>query len=375
MKKVSFVYSEELDIGGYPDYCPFNTKRPGMAYKTAQRMGLIDEKYNSILKPIPLTNEELQWFHTSSYINALDEAGKGIRSSAFEEMGLGTAECPIFDDMLNFIKLSAGATMTGMNEILSGKSDIVFSPSGGYHHAEPSQASGFCFVNDIVLAAMKATKENKRVLILDFDVHHCDGIQNMFYARNDVMVISMHEDGKTLFPGTGDVNQIGTGAGTGYTINIPLPVGTYNHVYYSLFQKIVIPAIRSFKPDIIITELGMDALFRDPLAHLNLSNSVFVDMLQDLMELNIPLLATGGGGYNIENTVRSWVLCWSVLSDNYIDNSALSIGGVMHENTDWVEGLRDRPSIVDAGHRSRIAKEIDKLYVQLQSMVLQFHNR
>ncbi len=175
------------------------------------------------------------------------------------------------------------------------------------------------------------------------------------------MTVSLHESGKTLFPGTGYEGERGVGEGLGATVNVPLPVVTYVEVYERVFREVAVPAIKEFNPDIIIVEVGMDALSGDPLAHLHLTNNVHAHIIDRVMQFGKPMLVTGGGGYNIENTVRGWSLVWSVLSGDDQHDLMHGLGGVMMENTDWAAGLRDRMLISDAGSRTDVNSEIDRL--------------
>jgi acetoin utilization protein AcuC len=161
---------------------------------------------------------------------------------------------------------------------------------------------------------MILAEEGKRVLYLDVDVHHGDGVAYAFYGRRDVMTISLHQNPRTLFPGTGFENEIGSGEGEGYCVNVPLPIGTYDKVYMKAFEELVLPLIGVFKPDIFVFELGADALADDPLANLSLTNNVYVKVIEELLSFEKPILAAGGGGYNIDNTVRAWALAWSIFA-------------------------------------------------------------
>jgi acetoin utilization protein AcuC len=197
---------------------------------------------------------------------------------------------------------------------LSGEADVAFNPSGGFHHAGPQRASGFCYINDVVLACMILAEEGKRVLYLDVDVHHGDGVAYAFYERRDVMTISLHQNPRTLFPGTGFENEIGSGEGEGYCVNIPLPIGTFDEAYMKAFGELALPLIGAFKPDVFVFELGADALADDPLANLSLTNNVYAEVIGHLLSFGKPILAAGGGGYNVDNTVRAWALAWSIFA-------------------------------------------------------------
>ncbi|MFO7628121.1 MAG: hypothetical protein R6W06_01115, partial [Prochlorococcaceae cyanobacterium] len=142
-------------------------------------------------------------FHDPLYLDALHRAGLGEHDLRALSMSLGTPDCPIFPGLLDYVSLAGGGSVVAAELVLAGEADLAFNPSGGYHHAHAGRASGFCYVNDVVLACDTLARAGKRVLFLDIDAHHCDGVQDAFYDRKDVMTVSLHESGKTLFPGTG----------------------------------------------------------------------------------------------------------------------------------------------------------------------------
>jgi acetoin utilization protein AcuC len=371
----AFVYSEALDRGGYPRECPFNTSRAGMTHRTLLRTGLLDGEDRRVVAPEPASRELLERFHDPRYLDALERAGRGEHDLSALWMGLGTADCPLFDRMFEYVSLAAGGTVTAAKLLLDGEATIAFNPSGGFHHAHPSRAAGFCYLNDIVLACMTLADAGLRVLFLDVDAHHCDGVQDAFFERRDVLVASLHESGKTLFPGTGFVEELGHGEGRGYTVNVPLPVGTYDGAFLRAFERGVMPVIDAYGPDVIVMELGMDMLAGDPLAHLHLSNNAYADAVERIRDLGLPILATGGGGYHVENTVRGWALCWSVLcgDQDHHDAMSLGMGGVMLETTEWSGGLRDRLLLSDAGRRDDVDVDVTATLSRLASLVFPLH--
>ncbi len=358
-----FIYSPELEKGGYPPSCPFSTHRAGLVHAKITQMSLVDNALRRVVPPAPLSDEELLRFHTAEYLAALKAGQEGVCDERAYGMGLGTPDCPIFPGMYDYVRLAAGGSVTAARLILRGEAFVAFNPSGGFHHAHADRAAGFCYINDVVLAALELADAGRRIAIVDIDVHHGDGQQEAFYERRDVLTISLHESGKTLFPGTGFESEIGRGEGKGFCVNVPLPVGTFDEAYEMAFIEIALPVLTAFNPDVILMELGMDTLAGDPLAHLNLTNNVPADILERVRRLDKPILAVGGGGYNIENTVRGWTLCWSVLIGDHAHQHGLGmgLGGVMLENTDWLGGLRDRTLLSDAGRRTRILAEIRRL--------------
>ncbi len=373
-RKAAFIYSSDLEKYGYPSGHPFNTSRPTRVRKVAQSMGLLSGDGRCEVPPKPAERVALKKFHSSRYLHALKTASTGKWAAEALSMGLGTGDCPVFKGVYECSVWAGGATLTAAELILSGSADVAFNPAGGFHHAQPERAVGFCYINDVALACVILTEKAKRVLYLDLDVHFGDGVAEAFYDRADVMTISLHENPKMLFPGTGFEDQIGAGQGKGYCINIPLPVGTFNEAYMKAFKAVALPLIGVFDPDVFVLQMGADALAGDPLAHLNLTNNVYVDIINSVLSFGKPILATGGGGYNIENTVRAWVLDWSVLSGAG-DGSELTaaVGGVMLENMEWRGGLRDRTLAVSEQQRETVMTSVDTTIDTLKASVFRIH--
>ncbi len=361
-KRAIFIHGDRLDRDGYPPECPFDSRRAGQTLETVRSLGMLNLPSTGLVTPELAPREVLERFHTPSYLDVLRRAGRGEHDFKALKMGLGTPDCPLFPEMYEFLSLAVGGTLTGARAIIDGAADIAFNPSGGFHHAGPEAAAGFCYLNDVVLGCLLLADAGMKVMVIDIDAHHGDLTQQAFYQRSDVVTVSMHESGKTLFPGTGFVEERGEGEGLGASINLPLPVGTYDTIYTTAFHEVVIPVVYAVKPDVIVLELGMDALAVDPLAHLNLTNNCYADIVADIVELNKPILAVGGGGYNVGATVRGWALAWSIMASGRDDDTALSagLGGVMLENTAWFGGLRDRTLLSHGGYREAVDRDIKK---------------
>jgi acetoin utilization protein AcuC len=316
----------------------------------------------------------MEHFHSGRYLDELQHAADGLVTPERLAMGLGTPDCPLFPGIYEYASWACGATLTAAELVLSGQADVAFNPSGGFHHAKREQAAGFCYANDVVLGCMRLAEAGRRILFLDVDAHHSDGVQEAFYERNDVMTISLHESGTTLFPGTGFENEIGKGAGLGYSVNVPLPADTYDEAYLRAFRAIVLPLVGAYDPDVVVVELGMDALAGDPLVHLSLTNNVHAEILKALLPFGKPILATGGGGYHVENTVRSWALAWKVLCGKDLDEDAsYSLGGVMLESTDWAGGLRDRFRPVRPAQREAVDAALEATIRAVKRNVFGYH--
>jgi acetoin utilization protein AcuC len=372
-KEAVFIYSQELEKYPYPPEHPFNTIRAKRAREIIKSMGLLSGTGRREVAPEPVKRVVLKKFHSANYLHILKEVSKGKFNIEAIGMGIGTSDCPVFKGLYDGAVLATGGTIIGAKLILSGESDAVFNPSGGFHHARPEQASGFCYINDVALACMVLAEKGKHVLYLDVDVHHGDGVAYAFYDRRDVMTISLHQNPRMLFPGTGFEDEIGSGEGKGYCVNIPLPIGTYDQAYMEVFKTLALPLIGAFKPDVFVFELGADALAGDPLAHLYLTNNVYVEIINHLLSFNRPILMTGGGGYNIGNTVRAWALAWSVLCGADNENQEPALGGVMLGNTEWQGGLRDQVLAVSNQQREAVMPAVENTIKTIKATIFPIH--
>lgn len=368
------LHSEGLDRLGYPAECPFNTSRAGKLKKMLDSMNLFGDGAFCVDAFTAAGRHRLERFHTPRYLDTLERAAGGHLDVEGYRMGLGTPDCPVFPDAFAYPSLAVGATLAGAGLLLDGTATAAFCPSGGYHHAGPGNASGFCYLNDVVLACLALSEAGRKVLFVDIDVHHGDGVQAAFYDRSDVMTVSFHESGKFLFPGTGFEWETGEGEGEGYSVNVPLPVGTYDEAYLRAFEQVAVPLAGAYNPDVIVLEVGMDGLAGDPLAHLQLTNNVYADVVDLVLRWGKPVLATGGGGYHVENTVRGWGLVWSVLSGRRaVDDAALGLGGVMMESTEWHGGLRDRTFIAHGGESAAVDAALEETVETVKRTVFPIH--
>jgi len=373
--KTVFIHSEDLEKYPYPDTCPFNTSRAGRTRRTLASLGLLGGDGKCEVAPKPAERSVLEKFHSKRYLDALEAAADGQITAESLFMGIGSPDCPVFAGMYDYAALACGATLTGARMILSGEAQNAFNPSGGFHHAGPEKAAGFCYINDVAIACTVLAEAGKRVLYLDVDVHHGDGVQNAFYDRRDVMTISFHESGRTLFPGTGFEDETGIGEGRGYCVNVPMPAGTHDRAYMWAFKAVAMPLIGAFKPDVIVLEMGVDTLSGDPLAHLQLTNNTCADIIHLVMSFGIPILMTGGGGYNVPNTARAWALAWSVLcgADAENEDAHIGLGGVMLESTDWHGGLRDRQLSFENSHSENVNRDIENTVTYIRKNVFPLH--
>ena len=205
--------------------------------------------------------------------------------------------------------------------MLKDEVDYAMSISGGLHHAMPGYASGFCIFNDPVIAIKRFLSQGLKVAYVDIDCHHGDGVQHAFYDTDSVLNISIHESGSFLFPGTGFTDEIGNGKGRNYSVNIPLYPYTMDSTYFWAFESTVLPLLDTFKPDVLVSQLGIDTHFSDPITHLCLTVQGFSKIIERFIGKAPKWLALGGGGYDVEAVARSWASGFGIMSGDKLKNS------------------------------------------------------
>lgn len=225
----------------------------------------------------------------------------------------------MFDGLFPFCQASAGGSIGAAVKLNRGDFDIAINWAGGLHHAKKSEASGFCYVNDIVLGILELLKVHKRVLYVDIDVHHGDGVEEAFYTTDRVMTVSFHKFGD-FFPGTGHIKDVGVGSGKNYALNVPLNDGLDDISFRGLFRPIMQKVMEVYQPDAVVLQCGADSLSGDRLGCFNLSVKGHADCLRFLRSFNVPLMVLGGGGYTIRNVARCWCYETAVALDVEPDN-------------------------------------------------------
>ena len=229
-------------------------------------------------------------------------------------------DCPVFDGMFEFCQTYTSGSIGGAVRLNEDMSDIVINWSGGLHHAKKSEASGFCYVNDCVLAILELLKKHQRVLYIDIDIHHGDGVEEAFYTTNRVMTCSFHKFGE-YFPGTGDVKDKGHGVGENYAINVPLRDGMDDASYRTIFRPIIEKIMEKYQPGAIVLQCGADSLSGDRLGCFKLSIQGHADCVSYVKSFNVPTLVLGGGGYTLRNVPRCWLLETSVILDTPVSDA------------------------------------------------------
>ncbi len=277
---------------------------------------LVNDRYNltsqmRLMRPETRSREDIMKFHADDYVDFLmsvtpeNQEEYMLQMRRFNLGAVGEADCPVFDGMFEYFQIYTGGSIGGASLINDGTSDIVMNWSGGMHHAKKGEASGFCYINDIVLAILELLKEHQRVLYVDIDIHHGDGVEEAFYTTDRVMTVSFHKYGD-FFPGTGAVGDVGHGEGKRYAVNVPLGNGMDDESYKFMFEPIMEEVMKRYQPEAVVVCGGADSLSGDKLGCFNLSLEGHSHCIEFLRKFNVPMLVLGGGGYTMRNVARCW---------------------------------------------------------------------
>lgn len=314
-RKAAFVYHDALSRHVLrPDH-PLKAIRLQYTYELLEAYGAFGGEGSVLVEPRPATEAEIKSLHADEYVEAVKSFSRGERKYNPASFSFGAGgDNPIYEGMYEAAALSTGASMVAVELVDGKRADVAFNISGGLHHAAIRNASGFCVFNDPAIAIKYLLSKGLRVAYVDIDAHHGDGVQNAFYDTDRVLTISLHESGRFLFPGTGFVEEMGVGAGRGFSVNVPLYPYTEDDTYLWAFREVVPPLVEAFKPDVLVTQLGIDSYYSDPLAHLMLSSRGFSEAVKEFARMGLPWLATGGGGYDLGAVARCWTLAYGIMS-------------------------------------------------------------
>ncbi|KAH9465962.1 hypothetical protein Pst134EA_013816 [Puccinia striiformis f. sp. tritici] len=305
--KKRICYFFDSDIGNY-HYGPGHPMKPHrirMTHALVMNYGLY--KKMEIFRAKPATRKEMAQFHTDDYVDFLSKVTPDNMEEFSKEQtkfNLGD-DCPVFDGLFEYCSISAGGSMEGAARLSRDKCDIAVNWAGGLHHAKKAEANGFCYVNDIVLGILELLRYHKRVLYVDIDVHHGDGVEEAFYTTDRVMTCSFHKYGE-FFPGTGELRDTGHGKGKHYAVNFPLRDGITDEAYKNIFEPVIMKIMETYQPSAIVLQCGGDSLSGDRLGSFNVSMRGHANCVQFIKSLGLPLLLLGGGGYTIRNVSRTW---------------------------------------------------------------------
>jgi acetoin utilization protein AcuC len=313
---LSVVYSDAFQQYDFGPTHPLKPTRLKLTFELMRAVNLLSSPNVKVSEPRLASRDELTLFHDEEYVDLIENISRS--GEGFLDLG----DTPAFKGCFEASALAVGASLAAIDLVMSGQVTHAMNISGGLHHAHPSRASGFCIFNDpaVSIAYLKKKYAVEKVLYLDVDAHHGDGVMYGFYSDAGVLDIDFHEDGHHLFPGTGFIEEIGEGKGSGLKINIPLSPFTGDKPFMALFREIVPAAVRKYKPQILLLQCGADAHANDLLAHLQLTTKTYSGVAKIVHELahevaDGRLIVFGGGGYNIANVVRTWTFVASVLVD------------------------------------------------------------
>lgn len=328
-KNAVFIYSPEQLGYKFSESHPFNHKRLLLTIDLLKNINALSE--NDIVPARMATDEEIALAHDLKYIDIVKKAGHGLLTpQQCENYGIGTEDTPIFPNMHEASALLVGGTLQAVDYVMQGKSRHALNLGGGLHHGFHGRASGFCIYNDSSVAIRyMQEKYNARVLYVDTDAHHGDGVQWTFYDDPNVCTLSIHETGRYLFPGTGNVTERGNGQGYGTSFNFPIDAFTEDESFLMIYEQALREVFEFFKPDVVFTQNGADAHYFDPLTHLYGTMKIY----QEIPKLAHKLaheycdgrwIAVGGGGYDIWRVVpRAWSFIWTEMNDIPLPTGAL----------------------------------------------------
>ncbi|MBM0229973.1 acetoin utilization protein AcuC [Micromonospora sp. ATA51] len=321
------VWDEALlayDMGDHP----LDPVRVELTIALARELGVLDRPGVRLVKPEPADDALLTRVHDPRYLDAVRAAP---RDPFFAGFGLGTSDNPVFDGMHESSALIAGASVAAAEAVWRGDARRAVNVAGGLHHAMPARAAGFCVYNDPAVAIARLLDLGaERIAYVDVDVHHGDGVQEIFYRDPRVLTVSLHETPLALFPGTGFPDETGGPGAEGSAVNVPLPPGTGDAGWQQAFHAIVPAALRAFRPQLLVTQCGADGHRLDPLADLHLSvdgqRATYLALRALADELcDGRWVAFGGGGYALVEVVpRAWTHLLAIAGGEPIEPARLT---------------------------------------------------
>ena len=305
----AFIWDPSIASHVYREDHPLQPKRLVGVHDTLDKLGAFAKPGAHVLAPRAATLAELERIHAPEYVEAVRQASADPDGGDFGEWGLDPdRDTPPFKGMHEVSLLTTGGSLRAMEEVLAGGVRVAVNYSGGLHHAMRRHASGFCIYNDPAIVCATLADKGMKVAYVDIDAHHGDGVQAAFYDTDQVLTISLHESGQTLFPGTGFAHERGRGKGAGFSINVALPAYTDDAAYVRAFDEVVPPLLARYVPDVLVTQQGIDPHFTDPLTHLQLSTHAREHVVRWFASSPYLWTAMGGGGYALDAVRRTWAL-------------------------------------------------------------------
>lgn len=383
MQQAALIWRSDLADYDLGDDHPLNPLRLTLSVELMNAYGLLTPE--AIIDPRPAREPELFLVHSHGYIEAVREASDWAATSLQRHMGLGTDDNPVYPGMHDVAALTCGASIVALDEVLSGRRARTFSIAGGLHHAHRARAAGFSIYNDaaVAIAVARKSRPDLRVLYVDIDAHHGDGVQEAFFGSGDVMCVSIHESGLFAFPGTGFPSEMGYDAGAGYSINVPMPLNATDECFALAAERVLVPLARAFRPDVIVAQLGVDAHHDDPQTDLGLTLPGYralvgcvIDLADELCDGR--LVALGGGGYHIVEVVPlawTWVMARLlnvVLADEVPDSWRGHVRALLDHEAPTSLGGRDTFAL-PAEEAARALVQTKATIAEVRSAVFPLH--
>ncbi|WP_050603431.1 acetoin utilization protein AcuC [Ruegeria sp. 6PALISEP08] len=349
MQKPLFIGSEIYRNSTYGSKHPLAIPRVSTAIDLCRALGWVTPQ-NYRVSPCAKPSA-LETFHTPDYIAALQKAEQEqyVTDKTREQYGLGTLSNPVFAEMYRRPATAAGGSMLAAELIRDG--GIAFNPAGGTHHGLAGRANGFCYLNDPVLAIQTLLNAGlDRVVYIDIDAHHCDGVEAAFHGSTKLRMISLHEARRWPFTGTLDDDAGGA------AFNLPVDRNLNDDEFRMILEQLILPATEVFKPQAIVLQCGADAVAEDPLSRLALSNNAHWHAVASLRDMAPRFLVLGGGGYNPWSVARLWSGVWATLNgydvpevlsaeaQTILESLTWSRSAGKNPPRHWIETLKDSPN-------------------------------
>ena len=367
MARPLFFYTEAFSDYDFGPQHPLKPRRLGMTYDLLDSYGVFDTALE-VTPPEMADEEEVAEIHSPDYLEALSRMDREGLTPQSRRFGIGTGDVPFFPAIYGSSLLYTGASTQAAQAILDGAGGgrVAFNISGGLHHAHYARAAGFCVLNDCAVALRHLRRRFARVAYVDIDVHHGDGVQELFFDDPSVLTISLHESGRTLFPGTGYTDEIGVGAGEGYAVNLPFAPYTEDTTWIEAWRASALPILKAFDPEAIVLQMGTDTHVLDPLAHLCLTAQGWLEAIKDVQALGKPIVAVGGGGYNLTTVTRMWTLAVTTLAEIDVPD-AVPASFRYHKD---IPTLRDHDRMTVPAREVRVAQDFaDRSVEELQQLL------
>lgn len=310
MKSLVYFVCPGAEHYRFSPYHPLRPERFLLAQELAQMLNVLQP---DDMEVAPTASEELVvQVHSPRYVHAVQLLSEGKPLPDRRSFGFASGDNPPFPGMYEASLAVVGGAVAAAQAVMEG-APVAVSLSGGLHHAHHEEASGFCIFNDPAIAIHVLKQKFRRIVYVDIDVHHGDGVQWLYYRDPQVLTISIHETGLFLFPGTGNPEEIGDEEGRGYSANIAVGHYSDDETWWWAFQQVIPTLFNWFRPEVVVLQMGADPHFSDPLAHLSLTTQGWLRAVQWIMQQGVPIVALGGGGYSLSSVARMWTMALAVL--------------------------------------------------------------